>query len=76
MIILRGRPNEVQELSRIIQELEQLGADSQPEVQIIMLEHSRSNSVEQIIQTTSDDLISVVSGASRSRPWVNPMRYW
>jgi general secretion pathway protein D len=58
VIILRGRPNEVQELSRIIQELERLSADSQPEVQIISLEHSRSNSVQQIVQTTSADLIS------------------
>ncbi len=58
VIILRGRQNEVQELSRIIQELERLSADSQPEVQIISLAHSRSDSVQKIIQATSTDLIS------------------
>lgn len=58
VIILRGRQNEVQELSRIIQELERLSADSQPEVQIINLQFSRSESVQRVVQATSADLIS------------------
>ena len=62
VIILRGRQKEVQELSRIIQELERLSAETQPEYQIVLLEHCRSESIEKILQTTSADLISGRSG--------------
>ncbi len=62
VIILRGRQKEVQELSRIIQELERLSAETQPEYQIVLLEHSRSESIEKILQNTSADLISGRSG--------------
>lgn len=62
IIILRGRDKEVQELRRIIQELERLSAETQPEIQIIALEHSRSDAVQKILQTTSADLISGRTG--------------
>jgi general secretion pathway protein D len=58
IIILRGRQKEVQELSRIIQELERLSAESQAEVRIVQLEYTRSDSIQKILQTTSADLIS------------------
>ncbi len=62
IIILRGRQKEVQELSRIIQELERLSAESQAEVRIVQLEHTRSDSIQKILQTTSTDLISGRAG--------------
>ncbi|MBX3418062.1 MAG: hypothetical protein KF851_10700 [Pirellulaceae bacterium] len=62
IIILRGRDKEVQELSRIIRELERLSAETQPEIQIIPLEHSRSDAVQRILQATSADLISGRTG--------------
>jgi type II secretion system protein D len=58
VIILRGRQNEVQELSRILKELERLSAETQPEVQVIPLQHTQSDAMESIIRATSADLIS------------------
>jgi len=58
VIILRGRQNEVQELSRILKELERLSAETQPEIQIIPLQHTQSDAIESIIRATSSDLIS------------------
>lgn len=58
VIILRGRQNEVQELSRVLRELERLSAETQPEVQIVPLRFVQSDAIESIIASTSADLIS------------------
>lgn len=72
IIILRGRQKEVDELSRIIQELERLSAEAQPEVRIIELQHTRGEAIQEIMQATSTDLVSSRQGRVTVTALVKP----
>ncbi len=72
IIILRGRQKEVAELSRIIQELERLSADSQPEFRIIELKHTRGDAIQKIIQATSADLVNSRQGRATVTALIKP----
>ncbi len=72
IIILRGRQKEVEELRRIIEELERLSADSQPEFRIIELKHTRGDAIQKIIQTTSADLVNSRQGRATVTALIKP----
>lgn len=72
VIILRGRQKEVEELSRIIRELERLSADTTPEIRIVDLKHTRGDAIQRIIQTVSNDLVNTRQGRVTITPLVKP----
>jgi type II secretion system protein D len=72
IIILRGRQKEVEELSRIIRELERLGADTTPEIKIVELKHTRGDAIQRIIQTVSNDLVNTRQGRVTVTPLFKP----
>lgn len=72
IIILRGRQKEVEELGRIIRELERLSADTIPEIRIIDLQHTRGDAIQRIIQTVSSDLVNTRQGRVTITPLVKP----
>jgi type II secretion system protein D len=72
IIILRGRQKEVEELSRIIRELERLGADTTPEIRIVELKHTRGDAIQRIIQTVSNDLVNTRQGRVTVTPLFKP----
>ena len=72
IIILRGRQKEVEELSRIIRELERLGADTTPEIRIVELKHTRGDAIQRIIQLVSNDLVNTRQGRVTVTPLFKP----
>jgi type II secretion system protein D len=56
VIILRGRDRDVQKLTEIIQELERLSQETQPQVQVYLLTHANSQAVTEILQDVAEDL--------------------
>ena len=72
IIILRGRQKEVEELSRIIQELERLSADTIPEIKIVELQHTRGDAIQRIIQSVSTDLVNTRQGRVTITPLIKP----
>lgn len=72
IIILRGRQKEVEELSRIIRELERLSADTTPEIRIVELKHTRGDAIQRIIQTVSNDLVNTRQGRVTVTPLFKP----
>lgn len=72
IIILRGRQKEVEELSRIIRELERLGADTTPEIRIVDLKHTRGDAIQRIIQNVSNDLVNTRQGRVTVTPLFKP----
>lgn len=72
IIILRGRQKEVDELSRIIQELERLSAEAQPEVRVVELRHTRGEAIQRIVQAVGNDLVNSRQGKVTVTPLVKP----
>jgi type II secretion system protein D len=57
VVILRGRDRDVEELAKIIEELERLSAEAEPDIEVYALRHVRGSALAQIIQQISRDLI-------------------
>ncbi len=57
VIIIRGRDREVDEVTRIIQEIERLSAETTPTVEIYPLQHVAGDAVSELIETINDDYI-------------------
>ncbi len=54
VIILRGRDQDVEQLTKIIRELERLSAETKPRIYIYPLMHTLGSSMAQIIDTSAD----------------------
>ena len=72
IVIIRGRDYDVGEVTRIIQELERLSAETQPEIEIYPLKHVRGESLVTIIQGISEDLVGGRQGRVSVTPLVKP----
>ncbi|MBN2023819.1 MAG: hypothetical protein JW809_13615 [Pirellulales bacterium] len=57
VIILQGRRRDVQEMARIIAEIERLSVETQPAIEIVGLAHVASDSMATVIAQVRDDLI-------------------
>lgn len=69
VIILRGREQEVGELQKIIQELDRLSAETQPEIEIYALRHVNGDAVATLITKVQDAL----AGGMRGRVQITPL---
>ena len=72
VIILRGRDPDVDEVARIIAELERLSAETIPEIDIYRLRHVNCMSLVQIIDLVAQDLIGGRQGKIHVTPLVKP----
>jgi type II secretion system protein D len=57
VIILRGRDDEVERVADIIREIEQIADESEAQIEIIPLQHTRSGALATLIQSTSTTLL-------------------
>jgi len=72
VIILRGRDHEVDEVARIIAEIERISAETIPEIDIYQLRHVNCMSLVTIIELVAQDLIGGRQGKIHVTPLVKP----
>ncbi|NLX54970.1 MAG: hypothetical protein GXY58_07650 [Planctomycetaceae bacterium] len=69
VIILRGRDQDVEQLTRIIRELERLSAETKPRIYIYPLVHTMGESMVNIIKQVQPDLV----GGRQGRVTITPL---
>ena len=72
VIILRGRDQDVEQLTKIIRELERLSAETKPRIYIYPLTHTLGSSMAQIIDKVQPDLVGGRQGRVTVTPLVKP----
>ena len=72
VIILRGRQRDVEELSRIIAELERLSAIAEPKIEVYRLRHVNCLALSRLILEVQTDLVGNRQGRVRITPLVKP----
>ncbi len=72
VIILRGRDRDVAELTRIINELEKISNETQPEIKVVHLRHTSGESIQEIIEIVGENLIGGRQGSVITTPLVKP----
>ncbi len=72
VIILRGRDPDVEEVARIIEEIERLAALTVPEIEIYRLNHVHNMSIVTILNLVAQDLIGGRQGRIHVTPLVKP----
>ena len=72
VIILRGRDQDLNQLAEIIQQLERISQETQPEVRIYRLRHAQSEAVAEIVTQASNDLVGGRTGKVTVTPLVKP----
>jgi type II secretion system protein D len=72
VIILRGRERDVQELMRIIEEIERISAETVPQIEVIPLEHANSYSVGRILTQIQAELLVGRQGRALAVPLRSP----
>ncbi|MBI2478841.1 MAG: hypothetical protein HYV60_09460, partial [Planctomycetia bacterium] len=72
VIILRGRDQDLEQLAEIIQQLERISQETQPEVRIYPLRHAQSEAVAEIVTQANNDLVSGRAGKVSVTALVKP----
>jgi general secretion pathway protein D len=72
VLILRGRDPDVEELTRIIQEIERLSEETAPEIEIVYLQHVQGEAMEELISDVLTDLTGPLQGRVSITPLVKP----
>ncbi|MEO1997979.1 MAG: secretin N-terminal domain-containing protein, partial [Planctomycetaceae bacterium] len=72
VIILRGRGADVQELTRIIREIERLSAEAAPEIEVYHLSHVQGEAVRDVANQVLDALTENIQGRVSVTPLVKP----
>ncbi len=71
-IILRGRQRDVEQLRRIIEQIERLSAETQPVVDIYLLRHVNCEALADLVAQVSPDLVGGQQGRVMLVPLVKP----
>jgi type II secretion system protein D len=71
-MILRGRPRDLAELRRIIEEIERLSAETQPEIEIVYLKHAGSESLGGLIKQLEKEFTGGRQGRVSTIPLIKP----
>ena len=72
VILLRGSDRDVEKLTQIIQELERLSKETQPEIELVELKHAQSESIAEIVESVREDLTGRRQGRVSLTPLVKP----
>jgi len=72
VIILRGRDRDVEEMTRIINEIERLSAEAEPEIEVVRLKHVDSQQLSTLITGVLPDLIGGRQGRVEQIPLITP----
>ncbi len=72
VILLRGRQPDLDQLAEIIQQLERISEETQPEVRILHLNNAGSQAVAEVIETVGDDLVGGRQGRVTVTPLIKP----
>jgi type II secretion system protein D len=72
VIILRGRSADVEELTRIINELERISAETTPEIEVYPLQHVRGDVLDELIAEVLENLTGTLQGRVTITPLVKP----
>ncbi len=72
VLILRGRDPDVDELVRIIQEIERLSDETAPEIEVYFLRHVKGEALNELIEDVLDDLTGPLQGRIAITPLVKP----
>ena len=75
VIILRGRDRDVQELKRLIEEIERLSVETQPVIEIYPLKHVEGEALSLIANQVLTELIAGRQGRVSITPLVKPNAY-
>ncbi|TWT82035.1 putative type II secretion system protein D precursor [Planctomycetes bacterium CA13] len=71
-IILRGRDQDLDQLSEIIRELELLSRQTQPAIEVIYLQHTHSQGISDLIEQTQESLLGTRQGRAIVTPLGKP----
>ncbi|MCA9040152.1 MAG: hypothetical protein KDA65_07405 [Planctomycetaceae bacterium] len=72
LIILRGRDEDVEEINRIIEQIEQLSIDAEPEIELISLKHISGQALQALTTQISEQLIGGRQGRAFATALVKP----
>ncbi len=72
VIILRGLGADVEELTRIINEIERLSAETTPEIEVYHLQHVQGEAANRLITQVLQDLTGTLQGRVSITPLVKP----
>ncbi len=72
VIILRGRDRDVEEMTRIINEIERLSAEAEPEIYVAHLKHIDSQQLSLLITGVLEDLVGGRQGRVTQTPLLKP----
>ncbi len=72
VIIMRGRDQDVRQLTEIIRELERISAETKPKIFIYQLKHTQGESIKQIVDQVQQDLIAARQGRVSITPLTKP----
>lgn len=72
VIILRGKKNDVQEMTRLLKELERLSEQTEPKIEIYHLKHVRGESLAVLIDKVNNDFTGGIRGKVTIAPLVKP----
>ncbi len=72
VLILRGRDPDVEELTRIIREIERLSAETAPEIEVVYLHNVQGEALNELIVDVLDDLTGPLQGRVSITPLIKP----
>lgn len=72
VIILRGRDRDVEEMTRIINEIERLSAEAEPEIEIVHLKNVDSQQLSVVVKSVLQELTGGRQGRVQITPLVKP----
>ncbi len=72
VIILRGRDPDLAQLADIVEQLERISKETQPNIRIVPLQHASSEAVAEIIDAGESDLVGGRQGRVSVTPLVKP----
>lgn len=72
VIILRGNQRDVDEVIRIVQEIERLSAQAEPQIELVTLEHVGSEKMTEIVNRLKPQMLSTRPGTASVTALVKP----
>jgi general secretion pathway protein D len=71
-IILRGRDRELKQLAEIIEQLEQISRQTQPMIDLVILNHASSTQINSVITETQENLLGARQGRAQVTALAKP----